>query len=369
MNVTNETTAAATTDAWDEPYEASKDTSAEVKADSWNEQYSKNSTAQTGAHPEPTSRSEPVTNDRFPSRPQLPPRPDSRQEIRHASDVPRHPPSHNARHQNAFAHTDSGGNQVTLLSRLGNRSDASSWGPLAARAERFAPTNNHAIRTSVDYLSRHSREAPIAFHSLNDEAPSGAPKIDPVQRPGKTRDAGWHTKPRVEHTQPPESQPAAPKTTSIEVSLSGNALKQGRTRAETQSTHVDSLSHPRDTNGESDILRHIVFLSAPPKHSKSQDGDPADETTTRSWSETQLSSYWTLLDTMKSYLGKPDTQAKQDTALHAIVKHFPLAQQHGDYKGKKPTSAVLDAIYDLCEEASSEVRSNVVKVVSCHGLR
>lgn len=88
------------------------------------------------------------------------------------------------------------------------------------------------------------------------------------------------------------------------------------------------------------------------------------------WSETQLSSYWSLLDTMKSCLGKADAQAKQDTALHAIVKHFPVAQKHGDYKGKKPTCAVLDAVYDLCEETSSEVSQFAsVKVVSCHALR
>lgn len=232
---------------------------------------------------------------------------------------------------------------VSLLSRLNNNDNGS---------DTVAHHSKSPLRPPSAHLPSGPQSRPInASLNVANGPPNGPTrrspaeasppvpiKIDLIPRPGRTRDSGWGPRARtnVEQVEQPVSE---------HVGTDATPPQQETPAITTERTVLQRGGH-----AEQDLLRHIAILS---KSAKTQDTNTA--TTASPWTETQMTSYWHIVDAMKTFIGNPSGRGQQEAALQAIIKHFPVAQLGATRNGEKPVSSVLDVIYDLCEDRTSDV--------------
>lgn len=171
-------------------------------------------------------------------------------------------------------------------------------------------------------------------------------KLDPVPKPGLTRDSGWSSR----LPKPSENQvtPTDPVPVRQQEPLP-------RRRSDAPAPQLPAQGSDR----EDELLRNIVILSTSPKAPRSIKDSTQHKASASSevsqWTKTQISAYWTILDTMKVLNGRVESRANQEIALQAVTKHFQTAKRCEEPNGKELTPVVLDVIYDLCEDRSPEV--------------
>ncbi|CAO1620774.1 unnamed protein product [Sympodiomycopsis kandeliae] len=178
-------------------------------------------------------------------------------------------------------------------------------------------------------------------HFASQPDPANAQTIDPVPRPGRTRDSGWATRPTLER-----KDKVAEEHEGQSLAMSNASCRDDLLKSETKN---DNLSIGA-------IQRYHVVLSQAEKV-QSRDGDPKSNTF---WAEKELSAYRGLVDAMRALQGKDHERDQQKKAMEAIVKYFPTAQRMGKSNSIDLVPATLDAVYDLCEERLPEVSNTRV---------